>query len=250
MILQIKDLTKKFSGLMALMGISFGIRKGTITALIGPNGAGKTTVMQIISGVLRATTGIILYRQEDITRATPHEICSLGVARTFQLIRLFPDMTVLENVMTGMHTRTRSGLLVSGFRPPVVRKEEKWIREESQAVLDFMGIPDKADWQAITLPYGQQRLVEISRALVSKPSLLMLDEPAAGMNAEEREVLAKKIMEIRERGITVLLIEHDVGMVMEISNWIVVLNYGRVVAEGTPEVIQKDSKVIEVYLGM
>lgn len=250
MILQIKDLTKKFSGLMALMGISFGIRKGTITALIGPNGAGKTTVLQIISGVLQATTGIILYRQEDITRATPHEICSLGIARTFQLIRLFPDMTVLENVMTGMHTRTRSGLLLSGFRPPVVRKEEKWIREESQAVLDFMGILDKGDRQAITLPYGQQRLVEISRALVSKPSLLMLDEPAAGMNAEEREVLAKKITEIREKGITVLLIEHDVGMVMEISDWIVVLNYGRVVAEGAAEVIQKDSKVIEVYLGM
>ena len=249
MILQVKELTKKFSGLIALNRVTFEISKGSITALIGPNGAGKTTLLQVISGILRASSGFIQYKQTDITRAPPHIISSLGLARTFQLIRLFPNMTVLENVMTGIHIQSKSGIFSSGLRLPKAREEEKRIREESLSLLEFMGIGNKADQLATSLPYGQQGLVEICRALGSKPRLLMLDEPAAGMNPYEKKILAEKIIDIKTKGVTVLLIEHDVGMVMDISDWIVVLEYGLVIARGTSEVIQKDQKVIEAYLG-
>jgi ABC-type branched-subunit amino acid transport system ATPase component len=220
MILDVQELTKSFSGLMALAQVSFDVQKGTIKALIGPNGAGKTTLLQAISGIRRATSGRILFEGGDITRRAPHEICALGIARTFQMIRLFPNMTVLENVMTGMHTLTRTGVLIAGLRLPGVVREESRIREEAQRVLEFMGIGDRASWQATSLPYGQQRVVELSRALASKPTLLMLDEPAAGMNAQEREVLAEKIVQIKESGVTVLVVEHDMELVMDISDQI------------------------------
>jgi branched-chain amino acid transport system ATP-binding protein len=251
MILEIEKLTKRFSGLMALAGVSFGIEKGAIKALIGPNGAGKTTLLQIVSGILRASAGHILFMEEDITRSPPHEICSLGIARTFQTIRLFPNMTVLENVMTGMHTLIRTGVFSAGFRLPGTRKEEKRAQENARAILDFMGIEGKgkASWQATSLPYGQQRVVELSRALASKPKLLMLDEPAAGMNVQERELLAEKIVQIKDSGVTLLIVEHDMELVMDISDQIIVLNYGQTIAEGPPRVIQEDARVIEAYLG-
>jgi branched-chain amino acid transport system ATP-binding protein len=249
MILRVEGVTKRFSGVTALEDVTFGIEKKMIMALIGPNGAGKSTLIQAVSGILPVSDGHIWYDENDITRIPPHRICSLGIARTFQLIRLFPNMSILENVMTGRHVLSRTGIFSAGLRLPFVRKEEKEAREEALSIMEFMGLADKAHWEGSSLPYAQQRLIEIARALASKPRVLMLDEPAGGMNAQEMDFLAEKIRAVRDRGVTILLIEHHMGIVMDISDHVVVLNYGRVIAEGPPKAIQDDQKVIEAYLG-
>ena len=248
-ILHIDNVSKRFAGLMALAGVDFAIQAGSIKSLIGPNGAGKTTLFQIISRVYPPTAGRIIFEDEEITRRPAHQICALGIGRTFQLIRLFPNMTVADNVMTGRHVHMRTGVFLSGLRLPATRREERRAREEVHEILGFMGIGDKAGQLPANLPYGQQRLVEISRALASKPKLLLLDEPAAGMNPQESDILAEKIGAIKAKGVTVFLVEHHMGLVMDISDGIVVLNYGQVIAEGSPEAIQENPAVIEAYLG-
>lgn len=249
MILRLERVTKRFSGVTALRDISFSVKKDSIMAIIGPNGAGKTTLLQVISRIIPVTSGQIWYEEKEITRIPTHRICYLGIARTFQLIRLFPNMSVLENVMTGGHSRCRTGVFSAGFRFPMARREEKQAREEAWSLLEFVGLEGKADWEAGSLPYAQQRLIEISRALASKPNMLMLDEPAGGMNAQEMDFLAEKILALRNEGMTILLIEHHMGMVMEISDQVLVINYGEVIAEGPPRVVQDDQRVIEAYLG-
>jgi len=248
-VLRVENITKRFAGLMALDKVSFETQNGSIQGIIGPNGAGKTTLFQIISGVLKPSNGAIYYNDKSITHQEPHINCAQGIARTFQSIRLFSGMTVLENVMTGMHTHLKSGLFMSGFRLPSVRREEAKTRQKALDILEFVGIKDNADLEAISLPYGQQRLVEISRALASEPKLLILDEPAAGMNHTEGKALAAKIIQIQKTGVTILLVEHDMGLVMEICDQIIVLNYGVVIAQGDPLSIQNNSEVIEAYLG-
>ena len=199
-ILCVEDLSKRFVGLMALSEVSFTIEDGSIQAIIGPNGAGKTTLFQIVSGVLRPSTGSIFYRDTEITRQAPHAICALGIARTFQMIRLFPNMTVLENVMTGLHTHLQTGVFMSGFHLPAERREETKARKKALEILDFIGIVDKADLLSTSLPYGQQRRVEIVRAMAARPQLLLLDEPAAGMNPQEITALMDFIRWIKMQG--------------------------------------------------
>jgi ABC-type branched-subunit amino acid transport system ATPase component len=248
-ILRVENITKKFAGLLALNSVSFKLDQGIIQAVIGPNGAGKTTLFQVISGILAPTAGRVFFKEREITQKPPYYICRLGIARTFQRIRLFPNMSVLENVMTGCHIHMKVGLILSGLRFPHIRKEEEEARRKAQLILEFMGIGEKSDQPAMSLPYGQQRLVEVSRALASEPKLLMLDEPAAGMTTAEGQILAERILQIRDKGVTIILVEHDMSLVMDISDRILVLNYGEIIAEDTPDVIQEDPRVAEAYLG-
>lgn len=248
-LLSIEGVSKRFGGLQAVSDVSFDVEEGMIKAMIGPNGAGKTTLFNLISGMLLPDGGTIIFRGSQIQGLRPHQIAALGMARTFQHIRLFPKMTVLENIMVGRHTHSRGGFIAGMLNMPFTRKEEKAVREKSLEIMEFLGICGLEDADATSLAYGQQRMVELGRALACQPRLLLLDEPAAGLNMRETVEMGGLIERIRDRGITVLLVEHDMSLVMNISDEIVVLSYGEIIAEDKPLAIQRNSEVVRVYLG-
>jgi branched-chain amino acid transport system ATP-binding protein len=247
--LRLDSITKVFGGLTALEDISFSVTGGTITGVIGPNGAGKTTLFNIVTGLYAQTSGEVFLGGKNISFFHTEALASLGLVRTFQNVELFGQMTVLENVMVGLHTGTKSGIFSCAFKLPGQIKEEKYIREKSMEWLEFTGMKDMADVVAGNLPFGKGRLLEISRALAAGPKMILMDEPAAGLNSRETVELASLIMKIRQTGVTVVLVEHDMDLVMDICDSIVVLNLGKKLAEGTPREIQENQEVISAYLG-
>ncbi len=248
-LLKVRDLNKRFGGLHAVNNVNFAVNQGDIKAVIGPNGAGKTTLFNLICGALEADSGAVEFNSQAILGLKPYQIAATGIARTFQNLKMFPGMTALENVMVGLHTQSSAGFWAGMLNVPSTWREEKEIRERAYELLELLDISQFADTEASSLAFGQQRAVEFARALASDPTLLLLDEPAAGLNIYETAEVARLITKIQQQGITVLLVEHDMSLVMDISDEIVVLSFGQHIAEGTPSEIQHNKEVIQIYLG-
>lgn len=249
MILSVENLTKVFGGVVAVDNVSFTINKGEIFAVIGPNGAGKTTLFNMITGVLPSSSGNVYFQGENLTRKKPYQVAQSGMTRTFQNLEVFTNMTVIENVMTGAHITMKTNILTAGLRLPGVVKEEVSVMERAMQCLEDVGIAEFAYEMSDKLPYGSQRLLEIARAAISKPQLILLDEPMAGLNAEESRQLVDVILKMRENGMTFLFVEHDMETVMSISDRLVVLDNGVKIGEGTPEEIYQNPLVVAAYLG-
>lgn len=248
-LIEVSRIIKHFGGLAAVHNVSFNAEEGQIVSIIGPNGAGKTTLFNLITNVFPPTSGKILFRGRNISGMPSHRILALGIARTFQNIGLFREMTALENIMVGLHGISSYGFISSALRLPWMKRNEAVIREQAQKAIERIHLEDKAHMLAANLPYGDQKLLELGRAIAINPFLLLVDEPGAGLNETEKENLIQLIFEVKKKGITVLLVEHDMGIVMRISNKVVVLNFGEKIAEGSPEEISRNPEVIKAYLG-